>query len=374
MNVQDPHSAAIEPHKHDPVGLGDTAVFRALGEAGRAVGSDDFHERLLDVVRLIVPANRWQVVHYFRYAAPRMWGNHGIPLPLIELYLQSYFRYDPFLIHWRQHGACGVQTLADVTSPRLSREAYISTFLSKAGLADEVGVYLPWVGRSTIVLFLERTAAKFATDEVGLLESLYPALHGLNRAHVSKLFCTLSGKVERRSSRVNIDQAIMIVDARGEQIYASAAWRRRAVEPDVAAAVVSLSKDRNPQPQLGTGWLLHVEDLNETAPLAPGGKVYMLDDREEPAQPDLSDEIIARVCGVTLTPRETQIVRLILAGYPRALIAKALGLSEGTVKNHRRRLYFKMDITSERELLAAFLQYFASGAGVPHETGGSRRG
>ena len=56
-----------------------------------------------------------------------------------------------------------------------------------------------------------------------------------------------------------------------------------------------------------------------------------------------------------LTGREKQLVELILAGFPTAVIAKRLGITLGTVKNHRHRIYEKLDITTEREL---FLQFF----------------
>jgi DNA-binding CsgD family transcriptional regulator len=62
-----------------------------------------------------------------------------------------------------------------------------------------------------------------------------------------------------------------------------------------------------------------------------------------------------------LSPREREIVRLILSGHQTAGIARKLGLSAGTMKNHRRNIYGKLDITTEREL---FLQYLdATGAG-----------
>jgi DNA-binding CsgD family transcriptional regulator len=56
-----------------------------------------------------------------------------------------------------------------------------------------------------------------------------------------------------------------------------------------------------------------------------------------------------------LSARERQLVELVLAGHPSAAIAKRLGITLGTVKNHRGRIYKKLDITTEREL---FLQYF----------------
>ena len=56
-----------------------------------------------------------------------------------------------------------------------------------------------------------------------------------------------------------------------------------------------------------------------------------------------------------LSQRERELVQLVLAGHPTATIAERLGITVGTVKNHRRRIYEKLDITTEREL---FLQFF----------------
>ncbi len=58
---------------------------------------------------------------------------------------------------------------------------------------------------------------------------------------------------------------------------------------------------------------------------------------------------------VPLTRRERDIIALILSGQPNLRIAAKLGISRGTVKNHRRRIYRKFDITSERELFVIFL-------------------
>jgi DNA-binding CsgD family transcriptional regulator len=58
-----------------------------------------------------------------------------------------------------------------------------------------------------------------------------------------------------------------------------------------------------------------------------------------------------------LTDREQQVVLLTLQGYPVIGIARKLGLSRGTIKNHRLAIYRKLDITTEREL---FGQYMAA--------------
>ncbi|MEX9840118.1 helix-turn-helix transcriptional regulator [Providencia rettgeri] len=51
-----------------------------------------------------------------------------------------------------------------------------------------------------------------------------------------------------------------------------------------------------------------------------------------------------------LTPRECEVVELILAGKGSAQIAQALFISLGTVKNHRKNIYQKLSINSQVEL------------------------
>ncbi len=46
---------------------------------------------------------------------------------------------------------------------------------------------------------------------------------------------------------------------------------------------------------------------------------------------------------------------------PISTIAQRLGITTGTVKNHRRRIYDKLDITTERALFLQFFQHPAEG-------------
>ena len=57
-----------------------------------------------------------------------------------------------------------------------------------------------------------------------------------------------------------------------------------------------------------------------------------------------------------LSARERELVKLILAGYPTASIARKLGIAAGTVKNHRLHIYKKLDITTERELFLHYIE------------------
>lgn len=62
-----------------------------------------------------------------------------------------------------------------------------------------------------------------------------------------------------------------------------------------------------------------------------------------------------------LTQRERELVQLVLAGHPTAAIAERLGITVGTAKNHRRSIYDKLDITTERELFLQFFEFMSHG-------------
>lgn len=56
-----------------------------------------------------------------------------------------------------------------------------------------------------------------------------------------------------------------------------------------------------------------------------------------------------------LTKREKEIVGYILQGHPSPAIAERCFVSEGTIKNHRKNIYRKLNIKSQCELFAKFL-------------------
>ena len=56
-----------------------------------------------------------------------------------------------------------------------------------------------------------------------------------------------------------------------------------------------------------------------------------------------------------LSPREREIVSLILRGHSSDSISKVLGISAGTVKVHRKNIHAKLGISSQSELFSIFL-------------------
>ena len=61
-----------------------------------------------------------------------------------------------------------------------------------------------------------------------------------------------------------------------------------------------------------------------------------------------------------LSPREAEIARLIMKGFSTKELARIFGNSPETIKVHRRRLYTKLQIESQGELLGLFIEALAS--------------
>jgi DNA-binding CsgD family transcriptional regulator len=68
------------------------------------------------------------------------------------------------------------------------------------------------------------------------------------------------------------------------------------------------------------------------------------------------DTAMRRFGASILTPREHAVLRYLLGGYSSSLIGERLGIAEGTVKIHRRSIHAKLDLNSQAEVLALFLQ------------------
>ena len=65
----------------------------------------------------------------------------------------------------------------------------------------------------------------------------------------------------------------------------------------------------------------------------------------------LRRETAGRAGSSTLSPRETEIVRMVVSGLPNRELAQRLGLSEGTIKIHLNNIYKKLKVHSRLELV-----------------------
>jgi len=132
----------------------------------------------------------------------------------------------------------------------------------------------------------------------------------------------------------------------------------------MAEATMALSWDRS----LEAFPRAAIADLREAAPLAlalnrahgarraEAGEGDSLPQEGAPS-PLAFEDAVAAFLPASLTPREGEIVGLALNGFDNGAIARRMGISDQVVRNRRRGIYDKLDITSERELFRLFLDH-----------------
>ncbi len=89
-------------------------------------------------------------------------------------------------------------------------------------------------------------------------------------------------------------------------------------------------------------------------------------DSERADDPQLMEDQFETFGADVLSPREAEIVRLILQGHSSPSAADFLGISEGTVKVHRHHAYAKLGISSQAQLFSMATRHFigqSSGSG-----------
>jgi DNA-binding CsgD family transcriptional regulator len=340
-----------------PLRWTDPAWLAALGEVARAIGSDAFPSRLMRLFGSLIRHDMAMVVRYARFSAPDFLVSDGASAQMIESYRSGWYRFDPFYGYWQKRERGGVVSLRDVAPPSLVRSGY-RAFQRQANICDELGVFLPGVGRASIALFLERSKGWFSEAEKERARRVYPAIAGLYRAHIGRIFAALGTSQAAPSPQGT--RGMLLVDRDGARLYADKAWREAERDAEIKRAVADLAERASGHIALPDNRVLHVEPLAPDLPLGPGGRMYVVERLGLAPAPLSARAVIARF-GQQLTPREKEIVGLVLEGHPSATIAKRLGIGRGTVKNHRRRLYDKLDITSERELFLLYLDWLSRG-------------
>lgn len=343
--------------KHRKGLMGDGAgIVAACGQAAAHISRPDFHTHLLDTVGSLVAHDIRSMMRYSRFSAPDFLANNSYSDAFVAHYETEFYRYDPYYRYWKESEQPGVVPLRRLLSGKASRNRYVNVALVEAGISDELSIFLPPVGGSSLALFYDLRKGRFRESEIACLEQAYPLIAGLHQAHVN---CLMSGAVDLEdegAAALPRARPIRILDKGRREVFHNAAWQKLARRDGKALAVATarLLKAANGQATLAPGMILHRAPLPTAFGLAPGGMVDTVEEvalaPASPGQPSLPSRLAAQ-----LTSREQEIVELILQGHPTKSIADRLRLSRGTVKNYRQRLYEKLDITTEREIFLAFI-------------------
>jgi DNA-binding CsgD family transcriptional regulator len=215
-------------------------------------------------------------------------------------------------------------------------------------------------------LYRRGTGSGFSPAEAEFISSLSPIVaRGLRAALVTS--------VARRDPVAVDGPAVLVVDERGEvasatpaavDLFAQLGWPVDGPLPTAAHALACSARAASagrPGPAArirvrtpgGRWYVMHAAPLRR--PDAGGVDVVLT---LEPAGPHEVVPLVVEAHG--LTPRERDIVALVLAGESTAAIASRLHLSPYTVQDHLKSIFDKAGVRSRRELTAqVFFDHYA---------------
>ncbi len=318
--------------------------YEALGVVAAAVGRPLFYRVLKDQIGMLVGSDVSMVMRYSRAAAPTYLCYDDLDPRLMEDYLEKLYRIDPVYEFCKKESRAGVFTLESVGTSATYNMRYLRQFLSQTGMVDDLVALFPALASTTIGLVFER-AVQFSPAQISLLERLYPALSGLQSTHERVQLRFMTGGLDE------IGAAFRILDVSGTPIYDSEAWKQISLHVSHLGSRIDALRLRGQQTiALEKGHIVRALSLPVDDANAPGGMLLLIERGTQGMPPISPLQALDAYAEAHLTPRERDIVRLIFLGYPNVKIAERLNLSINTVKNHRKRLYLKLDITTEREL------------------------
>lgn len=345
--------------KNKSVLLTDEEWFRRLGEVAASIGTAEFHRQLLVLFGKCIDNDSAWIIRYSRLAPPDVLYTSGVPAEIVDFYNKKCLDVDPFSKHWRETGASGVLTLAELANTSPESIIYAKIFRPAARISDEIGMFFPTVGHCCFGLFLERERGCFSKADVQRAQLIFPALEGLHRSHLRQLFGNLRRNVSSDLD-VLIKRPTLILDRHKVEVFSNGSWEQAVAADDSIGPILEMLLQSGSNRTLYTrDFLLKSDTFDRDFPIAPGGRIFVLENKRS-ADEGHGDYVMAAELLQSLTPRERDILFLIMKGQSTGQIAQSLELTKGTIKNCKLRIYRKADVTSERYLVKKLGRFFPS--------------
>jgi DNA-binding CsgD family transcriptional regulator len=241
-----------------------------------------------------------------------------------------------------------VAVLSETTGGELDRAARYREFLQHLGCTDEIRAVL-WADRhpwgSAVLYGRQRT---FTTDDAARVATVAPhAAHGLR--------LVMLRSAATRPEAVADPPGILQVDESGQlraltepaQRWLEVGGQALATAATAVASAVRGNRDwdgatsRLPLPGRG------IVALHAARAAGSGSEVAVIVDLARPVQ-----VAAMLVDAYALTPRQRDVLGLLLLGRSMAQIASEAGISEHTANDHRKAIYARVGVNSRSELAA----------------------
>ena len=335
------------------------ASARSISEILRAVGKPVFYPILSAQMASLLGCDRHLVMRYSRFAKPTFLVNNFMHGKLESLYLDKLYKLDPLHKMAREGRQCTVSTLRG--SPmEANHTEYCSTLFHRAAISDELALVLPMFGGAFIAICLDKRpeCGLFDGVSVALARELYPIVRQAHLLHLERSLPGPSlGPLDGTATPV------LVTTADHEVVCKNEAWsdvERSALSGPLKRIMELGCVGKNVH--LG-GSIVHGHRLDGHNPVCGNGNIFFIEPQSASSPGVGFDNILDVVADrYHLSPRERDLLTLALDGCGTRMIAERLGLSAGTIKNYKLRLYAKLGIRSEREM-ASLLIGFLGGAG-----------
>ncbi len=349
-----------EPPRGESLQSFDPQWYRDLGDVASAIGTESFHRKLLSLFGSCIENSCSWIMRYSHVAPPDVLFTVNVPDEIVQFYNKKCTKIDPFSRHWRTHQQAGILTLAQIRDTNAESVIYTKIFCRAAKVADEIGMFFPAVGHCCFGLFLERAAGKFTEEDVALAELIFPALEGCHRSHLGQLFGNLRHTDVPATADFG-DRPTLIRDRHGVPVYANAPWKQAlSTDETIEPLLNKIGPSEETQTFMSRDFVLKSRVFDREFSLAPGGRIFSLE--THPSSSDDSElgyEAAAEIL-LALTPRERDILTLIMQSQGTGQIAQKLEIGKGTVKNCKLRIYRKVGVSTERDLVRKFYPFFPS--------------
>ena len=343
------------------MGVGDPGLehlAQRIAAVTGALGGPDVYVRLLDIIGDFVRLSRAQVMYYPRYTQPRYLHSIATPLEEQAFYLEHY-HLDPFVKAMSTLSQPAVHQFVKLVEHSGASDLYRPIFYPMTGAADEIAVLLPAFGGGVIGIFVQ-SPEPYTDRDLGTISALLPMIESFHATQDRMTLLSARGGEHQRG----YNRHIILLDADGRETFRSPEIAGIGQDvPEFEPAVADLIRRPSGSSIRLADGTLHIEDLGGSLVSLPKGRVCFFHTGPAAHAPVNLVHAIRRFTSLYgLSPRQSDILELTLLGHSAYNIAQKLVLSEGTVRNHRKLIYDKFNVTSEREIFGMFLKYVAADA------------